>query len=327
MDGLPPGDPRRCATASRRAGSARRAWCTPRSGSSSTGRPPTGCSTPAWAAGRCWTWASTRSPSPTWCSARPTRAARRRRRSTTTGIDTDIAIAGRHAGGAVSALTATMRRTRAVTATIATDTGRVDLARRVLQPAARHVGPARRRARGDPGRRAAARQRARQRGGRGAALPGRAGLRESPLVPHEQTLRILRQMDDLRRQVGLVYPGERALEPVPVPCDDDRRADPDRRRRRRARARRRGRRWSPAARPRRRHRLGAQARGPVPRRGVRAAARPRRHRSRRPDRIDLRRLGRGARAAARRRRRGRRRRPGAVGRRPTRAGRTGWPRR
>ena len=36
-----------------------------------------------------------------------------------------------------------------------------------------------------------------------------AGLRESPLVPHEQTLRILRQMDDLRRQVGLVYPGER----------------------------------------------------------------------------------------------------------------------
>jgi hypothetical protein len=35
------------------------------------------------------------------------------------------------------------------------------------------------------------------------------GLRESPLVPHEQTLRILHQMDDLRRQIGLVYPGER----------------------------------------------------------------------------------------------------------------------
>lgn len=33
----------------------------------------------------------------------------------------------------------------------------------------------------------------------------RAGLRESPLVPHEQTLALLRLMDDVRRQVGVVY--------------------------------------------------------------------------------------------------------------------------
>ena len=35
------------------------------------------------------------------------------------------------------------------------------------------------------------------------------GLRESPLVPHEQTLTLLRQMDDLRRRSGVVYPGDR----------------------------------------------------------------------------------------------------------------------
>ena len=33
----------------------------------------------------------------------------------------------------------------------------------------------------------------------------RAGLRESPLVPHEQTLLLIRQMDDLRRQIGVRY--------------------------------------------------------------------------------------------------------------------------
>ena len=35
----------------------------------------------------------------------------------------------------------------------------------------------------------------------------RAGLRESPLVPLEQTLTIMRQMDDLRAQVGVAFPG------------------------------------------------------------------------------------------------------------------------
>ncbi|MBI2243995.1 MAG: gfo/Idh/MocA family oxidoreductase, partial [Nocardioides sp.] len=34
----------------------------------------------------------------------------------------------------------------------------------------------------------------------------REGLRESPLVPHEQTLALLRQMDDLRAQVGVEFP-------------------------------------------------------------------------------------------------------------------------
>ena len=35
-----------------------------------------------------------------------------------------------------------------------------------------------------------------------------AGLLESPLVPHAQTLTILRQMDELRAQVGVRYAGD-----------------------------------------------------------------------------------------------------------------------
>ncbi len=36
----------------------------------------------------------------------------------------------------------------------------------------------------------------------------RAGLRESPLVPHAQTLALMRQMDDLRGQIGVRYPSD-----------------------------------------------------------------------------------------------------------------------
>lgn len=36
----------------------------------------------------------------------------------------------------------------------------------------------------------------------------RAGLIESPLVPHAATLDVLRIMDECRRQMGLVYPFE-----------------------------------------------------------------------------------------------------------------------
>jgi predicted dehydrogenase len=36
----------------------------------------------------------------------------------------------------------------------------------------------------------------------------RAGLLESPLVPHAQTLTLMRQMEEIRRQTGIRYPGE-----------------------------------------------------------------------------------------------------------------------
>jgi hypothetical protein len=35
-----------------------------------------------------------------------------------------------------------------------------------------------------------------------------AGERESPLMPHATTLRVMETMDEVRRQVGVVYPGE-----------------------------------------------------------------------------------------------------------------------
>ena len=34
------------------------------------------------------------------------------------------------------------------------------------------------------------------------------GLLESPLVPHAQTMTIMRQMDDLRSRVGVRYVGD-----------------------------------------------------------------------------------------------------------------------
>jgi predicted dehydrogenase len=127
---------------------------------------------------------------------------------TDAGVDRDIAIAGRHEGGTVSSMTATMSSYSGVTAAISTDTGRVDLASHFYNPPLATWTPND----GEPeaihgvepligtglGNEAAEVQRCL-----------REGLRESPLVPHEQTLRILRQMDDLREQVGVVYPGGR----------------------------------------------------------------------------------------------------------------------
>jgi hypothetical protein len=36
----------------------------------------------------------------------------------------------------------------------------------------------------------------------------RAGEIESPLMTHATTLELMRQMDEIRRQVGVTYPGE-----------------------------------------------------------------------------------------------------------------------
>jgi hypothetical protein len=36
----------------------------------------------------------------------------------------------------------------------------------------------------------------------------RDGRRESPLVPRDQTLELLGVMDDVRRMLGVAYPGE-----------------------------------------------------------------------------------------------------------------------
>lgn len=125
------------------------------------------------------------------------------------GVDRDVAIAGRYAGGAVAALTTSMTSWSPRTASIATDRGRIDVPADFHHPAyvtwTPHGGEPERIESPGPllgtglGNEAAEVQRCLA-----------EGLRESPLVPHAQTLRLLGQMDDLRGQLGIRYPGEDA---------------------------------------------------------------------------------------------------------------------
>ena len=123
------------------------------------------------------------------------------------GVDLDVALAGRH-GEAVSALTASMTSASPCTATIATAEGRIDV---------------------PPGFHAAKYATWTPTGGEPERIDGlepiigtglgneaahvqeclHAGRLESPLVPHDQTLTLIRQMDDVRRQIGVSYASDR----------------------------------------------------------------------------------------------------------------------
>lgn len=123
----------------------------------------------------------------------------------TGGIDTNVAITGRYPGGAVAALTATMDCQSARTASIATEIGRFDFATNFHHPTAvtwtsywEPEGVSMEITPDEPviGR------------GYGNEIVEaqqclRDGLMESPLVPRSQTLAILRQMDQIRSQLGL----------------------------------------------------------------------------------------------------------------------------
>lgn len=127
---------------------------------------------------------------------------------TPTGVDMDVAIAGRYAGGAVAALTASMSSVSSRTAAISTDRGRLEVPPAFHNP--RHAtfteqtenGP------GHPQRIDGLEPIIGRGYGNEIAEVNRCireGLLESPLVPHAQTLTLMRQMDDLRRQVGVRY--------------------------------------------------------------------------------------------------------------------------
>jgi len=129
------------------------------------------------------------------------------------GIDLDVALTGRYPGGALVTMTASMTSWSSRAAALATDRGRVDLddfhhpTRATFTPYAEGGSndvDARREpvlVEGDEpvlGR------------GYGNEIAEvvrclRAGLRESPLVPQAQTLTLMRQMDDLRAQIGVRY--------------------------------------------------------------------------------------------------------------------------
>ncbi len=131
------------------------------------------------------------------------------------GIDLDVAIAGRYPGGALATMTASMTSYASRRTEIATDQGRIHFdnfhhpARAAFTPYVEGPGSWS----VEPGRPVEILGEEPVIGqgyGNEIAEVGRclrAGLRESPLVPHEQTLTLLRQMDDVRRQVGVSFRG------------------------------------------------------------------------------------------------------------------------
>jgi predicted dehydrogenase len=119
------------------------------------------------------------------------------------GVDLDVALAGRH-GEAVSALTASMTSNSPRTATIATTEGRIDLPRSFHAPPYAIWTPES----GEPERIDGLEPVLGTGLGNEAAHVQEclhAGRLESPLVPHDQTLTLIRQMDDVRRQIGVSY--------------------------------------------------------------------------------------------------------------------------
>jgi predicted dehydrogenase len=120
------------------------------------------------------------------------------------GIDLDVAIAARHASGAVSALTTSMTSTSPRTATVATDEGLLALPAEFHHPAYAVWTPTG----GDPERIEPPTPVLGTGLGNEAAHVQeclRDGLSESPLVPAAQTLELLGVMDDVRRQLGVQY--------------------------------------------------------------------------------------------------------------------------
>lgn len=126
-----------------------------------------------------------------------------------TGIDRDVAISTLHPGGAVGALTASTTAWSPRTATIATTTGLVE-----VPPSLHHPRHATFTPRGAEPRRIDGAAPVIGSGLGNEILHVQeclaAGLVESPLVPHAQSLTLMRQMDALRTQIGVRYAADLA---------------------------------------------------------------------------------------------------------------------
>ncbi len=125
------------------------------------------------------------------------------------GYDLDLAVAGRYAGGAVAALTATMTGDAPRTASIATSTGRFELPYGFHHPThatwTTTVDGETTSTRVEPDEPVVGR-------GYGNEVLEvhrclRAGRTTSDLVPPGQTISLMRQMDEIRAQVGVEYRG------------------------------------------------------------------------------------------------------------------------
>jgi predicted dehydrogenase len=121
------------------------------------------------------------------------------------GYDLDVSLTGRYPGGALATMTASMTSWTSRAASIATDLGRIDVPDFHHPPYAvfRPVD-------GEPVRVEGAEPVIGRGYGNEIAEVGRCvreGLLESPLVPHAQTLLIMRQIEDVLRQVGATSTG------------------------------------------------------------------------------------------------------------------------
>ncbi|MCW2852979.1 MAG: oxidoreductase domain protein [Nocardioides sp.] len=120
------------------------------------------------------------------------------------GVDLDVAVTGRYAGGALATMTASLTSEASRAAAVATDEGRLDVPAEFHHPTYAVWTPTG----GEPERIEADEPVIGVGYGNEIAEVGRcvrAGLRESPLVPLDHTLLLMRQMDDLRRQIGVRY--------------------------------------------------------------------------------------------------------------------------
>lgn len=124
------------------------------------------------------------------------------------GIDLDVALSGRYPGGALATMSASMTSWSSRSAAIATDLGRIDIPGQFHHPAYATFTPAD----GGPVIRIEGAEPVLGLGyGNEIMEVGRClreGLRESPWVPHEQTLTLMRQLDDVRAQIGVTYAAE-----------------------------------------------------------------------------------------------------------------------
>ena len=125
------------------------------------------------------------------------------------GIDLDVAIAGLYPGGATAALTASMTAISPRTASVATEIGLFDLPRGFHHPDrlqwTAYDAPAGTTEWIEPDEPVVGR-------GYGNEIIEvhrclRAGALTSELVPPQQTLSLMRQMDDVRSQIGVLYRG------------------------------------------------------------------------------------------------------------------------
>jgi predicted dehydrogenase len=122
------------------------------------------------------------------------------------GYDVDVSMTGRYPGGVLATMAASMTSWLSRTASITTDLGRIDIPDSFHHPAYAEFIPID----GDPVRIEGAEPVIGRGYGNEIAEVGRClreGLLESPLVPHAQTLLIMRQMEDLLRQVGATTGG------------------------------------------------------------------------------------------------------------------------